>query len=392
MIYSLCVVPITIIALIMSVCGINLKTYLLKHRVELAIVFLMLAVNVAAFFFNIKTHITSTDVYTFFLLGLVVHFSEKNAILIASRPLVFFLFLNVIICVLETQLGLMSVVVDTFHQPYLSFSQFLTSNSSLNSNTGSVIRNVNNYITVIRPSGLFSNLHLSSFAMFCFFGYLNLRREHKIIQYIIVFLILIGGTLQTILCLSIYLILCSLKNLKKILILSFLIITPLIFYALTIYGPQKSKEANNMFRIISDSIQVFETLPLKTLLWGDNIYDVIAQSGGSIIHPEMLIESGILRYTVSIGLVNIAFVIALFFKIFLSDRRVDKRAYFFIIASLGTYAHYFMSTTFLGGILVIFVFKSYQLESIKQQDGMNDIKEKHKEKSAISIFKWIAHK
>lgn len=375
----------------MSLFTLNLKNFLIKNNLALAIIGLIITVNLAVWILNFKTSFSAADIYTLLLLGLVLIFSEKKPALLVTKPLVFFLILNAIFCTLETQLGLMSVFVDTFRQPYVTLSQFLTSNKSLLSNTDSIIRKINDYLIIIRPSGLFSNLHLSSFALFCFYSYLNLRKEHKFIQMILIFLILIGGTLQTLLCLIAYLFLCSFKSIKKLAGILLFIATPFMLYVFTIYGPQKTIEYNNMFRIFSDSIYVLKSLPLKTILWGDSIYNIISEVGQSINHSDMLIESGILRYTVTFGLVNISLIVMFFIKIYLNDKSEDKRPYYFLIATLGTYFHYFMPVTLIGGILVIFVFRSNQFITINQKNCMNDVEEKYEKQGAISGFKRIVN-
>lgn len=389
MIYSLSIVPILIILLILSLAFLNWKCFFSSQKKSILIIFAAITLNFVAWIFGLKAHVNSTDFYLIFLLLLVLLFSDNNVVEFCRKPLVFLMLANLFFYTLETQVGLMSVFVDTFHKVYLNLSHFLTSNAGLSSNTQSIIRKVTDYIVFVRPSGLFSNLHLSSFILFCFYAYLNMQNKNLILQYAILTMLLIGGTIQTIFCIIIYLLLCSINSFKKVGLLLLFIVLPFVIYVFAIYGPQKVNESNNMYRIVSDSFVLLQSIPWQRLLWGDSIYSIIDLLGSSLPHPELLIESGILRYTVTIGLVNISAVLFLFIQLFLAKKDEDKRPYYFLIATLGTYVHYFMTTTFAGSILVAFIFKSQQVKKRQNQSGMDQVKQQNKKKSSIPILNWI---
>lgn len=391
MIYSLSIVPILIILLILSFTIVNWKKNFHTQKKIILILLSVVVLNLVAWVVGFRAHANSTDLYILFLLGLVILFSDKDAVELCRKPFVFLMMANLFFYTIETQLGLMSVFVGTFHQAYLSVSNFLTSNIGLSSNTQSIIRKVNQYIIFVRPSGLFSNLHLSSFVLFCFYAYLNIQNKSRILQYAIILMVLIGGTMQTIFCMIIYLLLCSISSLKKFGLLLLFLVLPFIIYVLAVYGPQKVNESNNMYRIFSDSLVILKTIPLNRLLLGDSIYSIIDLLGSSMDHPELLIESGLLRYTVTIGLVNIFFIFFIFFKLFRSEARADNRPYYFLIATLGTYVHYFMTATFVGSILVAFIFRSQQFKKRQNQGSVNQVENKNKNKRPVSILKWIIH-
>jgi hypothetical protein len=389
--YSLSVVPVLLITLALSFLSLNFTEHFKKNKIAILLISGMIVVNGLAWIIGLKANFTSNDIYLIFLLSLVILFSDLKSVEIARRPILLLLILNLFFYILETQIGLMSVYVDTFYDLYISLSHFLTSKAGLISNTQSIIRRYSDFVVFIRPSGFFSNLHLSSFGLFCFYAYLNLENKYKFLQYLIGYLILFGGTLQTILCLIIYIFLCSIKSFKKVGLVLFFFVLPFTFYVISIYGPQREHEYNNMYRIFTDSLTILRNVPIKALLWGDSIYKIIDHLGNSVAHPEMLIESGLLRYTVTIGLVNILFILGLFTRVYLKDPTEDKRPYFFLIATLGTYMHYFMNTTFVGSILVVFVFKSQQLQAGHQNSRVKDIKNKNENQRTPAILKWVTN-
>lgn len=371
MIYAQCIVPLFMLFLILGTYSLDFKTHFQKNKVLIAAIGLIISINFFAWLLDLKLQFSLTEFYALFILGLILLFSDKKAVALMRIPVLFVLFLNLFFCTLESQLGLMSVYVNTFHDLYTSLSEFLTSKAGLVSNSQSIIRQLNEYIHFVRPSGLFSNLHLSSFALFCLFAYFNLQKKNRLLQAICVFLIVIGGTMQTMLCLIIYLFLCSISSFKKVSLISLFLIAPFSLYAFTIYGPQKAYQHNNMYRILTDSIMVFKSISLKSLIWGDSVDRIIDTAGAQFVHANMLIESGVLRYSLSIGFLNIALIVALFCGIYFKLKPKDKKPYYFLIATFGTYFHYFMTTTFIGSILVTFIFMSHQPDALVQDDRVN---------------------
>lgn len=345
-----------------------------QSRREIVIIGLAILINFIVWITGGGAHISFAKIYLLYFMALVVLFSNKKIYQILEKPFVWLMIINVFCCSLEIQLGLISSFINTFRPIYLEVANFFSSEQGVLYNTNAIIRKITDYIIFVRPSGLFGNLHLSTFILFCFFVYLNIQQKQRILQWMIAIVILLSGTFQTDICLLMYLALSliSKRNIKQFAIFFGLLVVPFLFFLNIIYGPQRAHEYNNMFRIIQDSILVFKHVPLNILMWGGDIYAVIDSIKSTVSRPEMLIESGILRYTISLGLINI-FLIIYFIVSINKSISAGKKNNIFIIATLGTFIHYFMNATFIGSLIVAFVFRSNQLITANQNLRIDDI-------------------
>lgn len=177
-----------------------------------------------------------TDFLAFIIIPLffLINSYDRN-LEIVIKVVKFLLFLNFIVITAEIFVGDFLIAINQFY--WLSLvGQFIPSEMSY-----PTIRAFFG-VYLLRPMGVFSNIHVSGFILFLYFVYLYLQPHQKRwLMILVVFDIILSVNLQITLCLAIFLALCYIPQKKLIYKLSFILViiimlSPMYYF----YNPKKT--------------------------------------------------------------------------------------------------------------------------------------------------------